>query len=55
MFGREPAMILGLVQAGLALAVGFGLDLSAEQVSLLMAFAAAIVAVITRAVVTPVT
>lgn len=54
MFGREPALILGLVQAALALAVGFGLHLSTEQMGLLMAFSAALLAVITRQNVTPV-
>ena len=53
MFGREPALILGLAQAVVALAVGFGLDWTAEQVSLVMAFTAAVVAVITRSQVSP--
>jgi hypothetical protein len=53
-FGREPAALLGLIQAGLALAVGFGLQLTGEQVALTMAFAAAAVAVITRQTVTPI-
>jgi hypothetical protein len=48
MFGREPALWLGLAQALIALAVGFGLDWTAEQVSLVMAAVAAIVAFITR-------
>lgn len=51
--GREPALILGLIQAGLALAIGFGLKLSGEQVALLMAFAAAVASVIVRQNVTP--
>lgn len=53
MFGREPALILGVIQAGLALGVGFGLNLSTEQMGLLMAFSAALLAVITRSQVTP--
>lgn len=52
-FGREPALILGLVQAALALAVGFGLKLTPEQFGLLMAFTATLLAVITRSKVTP--
>lgn len=52
-FGREPALILGLVQAGLALAVGFGLNLDGQQVALIMGFAAALVSVIVRQRVTP--
>ncbi len=51
--GREPAALLGLIQAGLALAIGFGLALTGEQVALTMAFSAAAVAVITRQAVTP--
>ncbi len=54
MFGREPAAILGLIQAGVALAIGFGLSLTGEQTALIMAFSAAVVAIITRQSVTPV-
>jgi len=53
MFGREPALILGAFQAILALAVGFGLDITTEQMSLLLAASAAIIAVITRQSVVP--
>lgn len=53
MFSREPALILGLVQSALALAVGFGLNLSTEQMGLLMAFSSALLAVITRSQVSP--
>jgi hypothetical protein len=52
MWGREPAAILGLIQAGLALAVGFGFELSNEQMGLVLAFSAALFAVITRSQVT---
>ncbi len=51
--GREPAALLGLIQAGLALAIGFGFELSGEQVALVMAFSAAVVAFLTRQAVTP--
>lgn len=51
--GREPALILGLVQAGLALAVGFGLSLDGQQVALIMAFSSALISVIVRQRVTP--
>lgn len=54
LFNREPAMILGLIQAVIALAIGFGLNWSAEQVSLVLAATAAILAVVTRTQVTPV-
>ncbi len=52
--GREPAALLGLIQAGLALAIGFGLQLTGEQTALVMAFSAAAVAIITRQNVTPI-
>lgn len=51
--GREPALILGLIQAVLALAIGFGLDISPEQFGLIMAASAALAAVIVRSQVTP--
>ena len=50
----EPALILGAVNAVVALAVGFGLHVSAEQTSLINAAVTAIVAVIIRQKVTPV-
>ena len=50
----EPALILGAVNALLALGVGFGLHLTAEQVGLVNAAVAAIMAVIIRQNVTPV-
>lgn len=53
LWDREPALILGLIQSALALAVGFGLNLSGDQVALIMAFSAALIAVITRSQVTP--
>lgn len=53
LFGREPALILAAVQAGLALGVGFGLHITQEQFALLMAFTAAVLGLITRSRVTP--
>lgn len=47
MFGREPAVILGFIGAAIALAVGFGLRISGEQVNLIMVFAAAAIALAT--------
>lgn len=52
LFNREPAVILGLVQSALALAIGFGLNLSTEQVGLILAFSAAVLAFVTRSQVT---
>lgn len=52
LWNREPALILGAVQACLALAVAFGLHLTSEQVGAVMAATAAIVALVTRRTVT---
>lgn len=53
-FNREPALILGLVSALVALAIGFGLDWTTEQVGLVNAAVAAVVALLVRQKVTPV-
>jgi len=53
MLGREPAAILAALQAILALAVGFGLNLTTEQMSLIMAASSAILGVIIRQSVVP--
>lgn len=45
---REPALILGAVNALLALAVGFGLHVTPAQVGLINAAVAAILAIIIR-------
>jgi hypothetical protein len=45
--GQVPAF-LGLVQALLALAIGFGLDLSAENQAVIMSFVGAAAAMFTR-------
>lgn len=52
--GREPALVLGFIQAVIALAIGFGLDISPEQFGLIMAVSAAAAALIVRQQVTPV-
>lgn len=53
LFNREPALIIGAIQAVLALAVGFGLPVTTIQMGLIMAAAAAVLAVITRQIVVP--
>lgn len=53
LWGREPVMIMALIQAGLALAVSFGFNLSGEQTGAVMAFSAAFVGMITRSQVSP--
>ena len=52
-FGREPVMYMAIIQAGLALAAGFGLNLDGQQIALIMAFAAAVLGFIARSQVTP--
>jgi len=54
MFNREPALILAAVQACLAVAIGFGLDVTPEQLALILAATAAILGLITRSKVEPV-
>jgi hypothetical protein len=51
---QEPALALALLQAIIALAVSFGLDLSPEQVGAILAVAAAVAALFLRRSVTPV-
>lgn len=46
--GSEPALILGAVNALVALGVGFGLNWTASQVGLVNAAVSAILAVILR-------
>lgn len=53
LFGREPVMILALLESMLALAVGFGLSISTEQFGLLMAASVAAIGVVTRSRVSP--
>ena len=54
MFGKEPAVILGAIQATLALSLSFGLNLTPAQIGAIMAAAAAILALVMRQQVTPV-
>lgn len=51
---REPVLTLDLVKAALALAVGFGLDLTGEQVALVLTFTSALLAFVARSRVSPV-
>lgn len=54
-FNEEPAAWLGLIQSGIALAVGFGLNLTPQQGALIMAFTSAALAVFLRSKVSPAT
>jgi len=58
MLGRireEPALVVGFVGTLIALGVTFGLDLSTEQVGAVMALVTAVLALVTRSQVSPVT
>ena len=50
---REPVLILGLVQAAIALGVSFGLNLDGIQTGAIMAFSAAVLSVLARSKVSP--
>jgi hypothetical protein len=50
---HEPALILGLVQAVIALVLAFGVDLSEEQIGSILALTAVVLAIVTRMLVTP--
>lgn len=50
----EPVLVAAVIQAGIALAVSFGAHLTVDQVGAIMAFTAAVSAVIVRSYVVPV-
>lgn len=50
---REPALFYGAVNSVLALVLAFGVDLSTEQTGAILAVTSALLALITRAQVTP--
>ncbi len=52
-WNREPVLVLAVVQALLALLVGFGVGLTGEQVSLIVAFTSAVLGFVARQKVTP--
>jgi diacylglycerol kinase len=54
LWGREPAMIVALVQAVIVLAVAFGLRLEPEQTAAILALTAIVLGLITRSQVSPV-
>lgn len=53
-FGREPALVIGLIAVILSCAVGFGLNITTGQVALIMSVVYALASFITRSLVTPV-
>lgn len=53
LLGREPVLFMAVVNAGIALAIGFGVKVSQEQFALIMTFVGAVLGLITRSQVTP--
>ncbi len=53
LWGRQPAMILALVNSAIALAVGFGAHITMQQFALLMTFSSMLLGVLTNTQVTP--
>lgn len=49
----EPVAIVAALEALLALAIGFGLDVTAEQMALIVAATTAVLALFVRSQVTP--
>jgi len=54
LFNREPALVLAAIAAIVSLAIGFGVNVTTEQLALINAAAAAIVGLIVRSRVEPV-
>lgn len=50
---REPVAVQAVIQAALAMALGFGIPVTTEQMGLILGFTAALLALITRQSVTP--
>jgi hypothetical protein len=52
LWDAEPTMLLAVVQAGLALGMGFGLHISAQQMALILTFTGTVLALVNRSQVT---
>lgn len=52
-WNREPVLLLGVVQAGLTLAVCFGLNLTQEQIGEILTFTTALTTWVARSQVSP--
>lgn len=50
---REPVAVQFVIQSALAMAIGFGLNWSTEQMGLVLVFTSAVLGLITRQQVTP--
>lgn len=53
LWGREPAMVVALVQCVIVLGVSFGLRLTPEQSGAILALTAVILGLVTRTQVSP--
>ncbi len=53
LWGREPVLVLAVVQTGLALVLAFGVKVTVEQMGAVMAVSAAVLGLITRSQVKP--
>ena len=53
-FTKDPVLVMGVVQAVLALVISFGVGLSADQVGTVTAVSAALLALLARSKVSPV-
>lgn len=53
LFGRKPDLLLGALGAIIALAVGFGLNISSEQQALIMAAVSAVLGAASRSISDP--
>lgn len=53
LWGREPAMVVALVQAVIVLAISFGLQMTPEQQGAILAITAVVLGLITRSQVSP--
>lgn len=54
LWNTEPALVLGAVQAILALLLAFGVDLTPEQIGAILAVSAAVLSLLVRRKVSPV-
>jgi hypothetical protein len=54
LWGREPAVVVSLVGAVIALGVSFGLNLAPDQIGAIMAVTSIVLGLLTRSKVTPV-
>ena len=53
LYGRQPVMVLAFVQATIAMAMGFGLHLTGDQVALVLTFTAGLLGLLAQTQVTP--